>query len=78
MIAIITGDIINSRVVDPQLWMDKLKEILNTVGSEPMDWEIYRGDSFQLKTEPQKALLTAILLKSSIRHRGVRLREVWL
>lgn len=67
MEAIITGDIINSRAVEPQDWMVKLKEVLNTHGNEPGDWEIYRGDSFQLKTDPENALTVAILIKSAIK-----------
>jgi hypothetical protein len=30
-------------------------------------WEIFRGDSFQLVTEPEKALLTALILRSGFR-----------
>jgi len=67
MIAIITGDIINSRNVDAQKWMPELKTVLNTYGSEPKTWEIYRGDSFQIETLPEDALKAAILIKSSIK-----------
>jgi hypothetical protein len=68
MIAVITGDIINSRSVDPSQWMVNLKEVLNSVGTEPKDWEIYRGDSFQLKVQPDQALYVALLLKATINH----------
>ncbi len=67
MIAIITGDIINSRAVDPNKWIVKLKDVLSSIGTEPKDWEIYRGDSFQLRIHPKHALHTSILLKSSIK-----------
>ena len=67
MIAIITGDIINSRNVDTQKWMPELKTMLNTYGSEPKTWEIYRGDSFQIETLPKDALKAAILIKSTIK-----------
>ena len=67
MIAIITGDIVNSREVDATLWMKALKDTLQSYGQEPGDWEIYRGDSFQLKTTPTDALLCSFLLKSSIK-----------
>lgn len=67
MEAIITGDIINSRKVEVDLWMPKLKEELSKVGIEPKDWEIYRGDSFQVKTSPKNALEVAIKLKASIK-----------
>jgi hypothetical protein len=33
--------------VSSSLWMKDLKSVLNAYGNEP-DWEIYRGDSFQL------------------------------
>jgi len=67
MVAVITGDIVNSRKVAINLWMPKLKEELNKVGTEPKFWEIYRGDSFQLQTTPQNALVTALKLKATIK-----------
>ncbi|MHB1105808.1 MAG: transcriptional regulator [Lutibacter sp.] len=67
MIAIITGDIINSRSEDVNLWMPKLKEELRKIGAEPKHWEIYRGDSFQLQTSPQNALITALHIKAAIK-----------
>ena len=67
MKAIITGDIVNSRSVEAKQWVPKLKKALNLFGSEPKSWEIYRGDSFQLKVEPAIALHAAILIKSEIK-----------
>lgn len=67
MIAVITGDIINSRKGDVENWIHTLKATLNTYGSEPQNWEIYRGDSFQLSLAPEKALLAAIHIKSTIK-----------
>tara|TARA_R110001583_G_scaffold78855_2_gene213510 strand:+ start:1171 stop:1770 length:600 start_codon:yes stop_codon:yes gene_type:complete len=67
MTSILTGDIINSRNVTPQLWMSPLKEVLNRFGSEPKHWEIYRGDSFQLEVTAEKALKAAILIKATIK-----------
>lgn len=67
MTSIITGDIINSRNVAPQLWIPKLKSILNKYGSEPTQWEIYRGDSFQLEVHPTEALLACLLIKATIK-----------
>tara|TARA_B110000305_G_C19373082_1_gene605540 strand:- start:790 stop:930 length:141 start_codon:yes stop_codon:yes gene_type:complete len=46
MIAVITGDIINSRKGEVERWIGPLKETLNRYGVEPKNWEIYRGDSF--------------------------------
>ncbi len=67
MIAIITGDIINSRDIDAQQWMPELKKVLNKYGTEPRTWEIYRGDSFQIEISPNEALEAAILIKSTIK-----------
>ncbi len=67
MVAIITGDIINSRNVDVEKWMPELKKVLNKYGSEPESWEIYRGDSFQMETSPKDALKIAILIKTAIK-----------
>ena len=67
MVAVLTGDIINSRKGDVEGWIHFLKETLNTYGKEPKDWEIFRGDSFQLALDPKKALLAAIHIKASIK-----------
>jgi|SRR5690554_4324129 len=67
MIAVITADIINSREGEVGNWMDRLKKVLNYYGEEPKDWEIYRGDSFQLSIAPQKAILAAIHIKAVIK-----------
>ena len=49
MIAVITGDIINSQKSDSELWLPKLKELLGSWSTTPENWEVYRGDEFQLK-----------------------------
>ncbi|WP_298370534.1 SatD family protein [uncultured Lutibacter sp.] len=67
MTSVITGDIINSRNVGPQLWIPKLKSVLNKYGVEPTQWEIYRGDSFQLEVQPDEALLACLLIKATIK-----------
>ncbi|MCG2460777.1 SatD family protein [Flavobacteriaceae bacterium F89] len=67
MVAIITGDIINSDKQKVSVWMEPLKRKLATVGESPTDWEIYRGDEFQLRIQPQKALRTAIHIKALIK-----------
>ena len=67
MIAVITGDIINSKEGEVESWITLLKDTLNKYGSEPKNWEIYRGDSFQLSLDPKKALLAAIHIKSTIK-----------
>ncbi|WP_053977265.1 transcriptional regulator [Mangrovimonas xylaniphaga] len=67
MTSIITGDIINSRSLEPNEWMPSLKEVLNLYGTTPQQWEVYRGDSFQLEVPPEKALEAAILIKASLK-----------
>ncbi len=68
MIAVITGDIVNSRRQTAGKWQSKLKIALNKYGKEPMDWEIYRGDSFQLRLKkPALAFMAAIHIKSCIK-----------
>lgn len=68
MIAIITGDIINSQTDGASEWMDRLKSYLGNMGETPRDWEIYRGDEFQIKTTPENALRMAIQIKAIIKN----------
>lgn len=67
MIAVITGDIVNSTQGNAQVWLNCLKSALANYGSEPEIWEIYRGDSFQVSLPAQKALEAAYYIKASIK-----------
>jgi hypothetical protein len=68
MTSILTGDIINSRKKEDNFWLKTLKEILNTFGSSPKYWQIYRGDSFQLEIENcEKAFCTALKIKAALK-----------
>ncbi|HDZ06325.1 hypothetical protein LCGC14_0148510 [marine sediment metagenome] len=67
MIAIITGDIINSEDHPSSQWIDLLKNYFNQFGASPMNWEIYRGDEFQLKVTEKNALFTAIRIKAMLK-----------
>ena len=67
MVAIITGDIVNSKQVTAELWLDVLKKELRQYGRSPQNWEIFRGDSFQLEVEPKDALKVAISIKSILK-----------
>lgn len=68
MISIITGDIVNSRKLPSKIWIGGLKLIFNELGKNPADWEIYRGDEFQIEIKnPEDALLTAIKIKAYFR-----------
>ena len=68
MICIITGDIINSRKIPSQIWLGGLKKILNAVGENPENWDIYRGDEFQLEVKhPEDALIIALQIKAYLK-----------
>ena len=69
MIALITGDIINSRELEDQnLWIAPFKKLLGKWGETPKHWEIFRGDSFQLEIpDPSESLLAALQIKSLIK-----------
>ena len=63
MIAIITGDIINSQNSQSELWLPKLKDLLGSWSATPQNWEVYRGDEFQLKCSVDEVFHKALLLK---------------
>lgn len=68
MTSVITGDIIGSRQQKSNHWVDDLKKILSPFGATPSQWEVYRGDEFQIEVKnPEEALLTAILIKAHLR-----------
>ena len=68
MTSVITGDIINSKNVFPAIWLKTLKKELSNWGTTPKQWEIYRGDSFQVEIEDnRKALTAAIHIKAAIK-----------
>ena len=65
MISIITGDIVSSRRLSSKDWMSGLKLIFNNLGKSPVNWEIYRGDEFQIEIKnPEEALLVALHIKA--------------
>lgn len=70
MIAVITGDIINSRRVNSEIWLPRLKEYLSKIIPDTEKWEIYRGDSFQIEVEIEDALEIAICIKALIKSNG--------
>lgn len=67
MKAVITGDIINSRAEPADQWLPLLKGILKQYGKTPQQWEIFRGDSFQLIVPPKDALNAALQIKAGIK-----------
>jgi DNA-directed RNA polymerase specialized sigma subunit len=68
MVTTITGDIVHSQTVkDPSIWIKPLKQWFQTLGETPRDWQLYRGDSFQLEIETEDSLRIAIVIKSIIK-----------
>jgi predicted XRE-type DNA-binding protein len=75
MTSIITGDLINSRKLTSKAWIEDLKKLLATKGKNPADWEIYRGDQFQLEIQnPEEALMTALQIKAMLKTIKVSVR----
>lgn len=70
MTAIITGDIINSRTVAAKEWLHVLESTLAKFGTKEKEWEIFRGDSFQLEINSKDVLKTAFCLKTAIKTVG--------
>lgn len=66
MIAVITGDIINSRAL-PDEWLDALRNALNGLFGKNINWEIFRGDSFQVELDAKDAFINAIYIKACIK-----------
>ncbi|MBB4804105.1 hypothetical protein HNP37_004191 [Flavobacterium nitrogenifigens] len=67
MTSVITGDIIGSRQ-QSEHWVEDLKKILTPFGQTPSQWEVYRGDEFQIEvSNPEDALLVTILVKARLR-----------
>lgn len=69
MTSILTGDIIKSRSIkDSDIWLSVLKEALSASAKNTSDWDIYRGDSFQLETPSiADSLKAAIYIKACIK-----------
>ncbi len=65
MISIITGDIVNSRKKKSIIWIDNFKKLLHTFGKSPLDWEIFRGDEFQIEIKnPEDVFYVALQIKA--------------
>jgi len=68
MTSVITGDIIGSRQQTSKHWVEDLKTILSRFGATPSQWEVYRGDEFQIEIKnPKEALFSAILIKAHLK-----------
>ena len=80
--AVITGDLVNSTGIEGN-YKNVLNDITNDIRQyQQLDFmlEVYRGDSFQgLNTDPAKALLIRILIRTGLRRntRGKSLENIW-
>lgn len=76
MTSVITGDVINSKRSITKNWLRILKKELTRVGDSPKQWEIFRGDSFQVEIKnPTDALAFAFQLKAAFKsHNGFDVR----
>ena len=64
MIAILTGDVVKSNKVATYVWNKVLKDVLKNFGSSPQNWEMYRGDEFQVQiNDIRDALWASLLIK---------------
>lgn len=72
MIAILTGDIINSREGKAQDWLKFLKKVLSQYGEQNKDWEIFRGDSFQLLVPAEKAIIASLHIKAAVKTTSIQ------
>ncbi len=66
MIAVITGDMINSRALKDG-WISTLKDAIENLVVKKKTWEIFRGDSFQIELAAKDALIAAIYIKACIK-----------
>lgn len=69
MIAVIKGDIINSRTISkPDKWLRPLKDLFNEWGKTPQQWELAWGDAFQIEVSDTTSVLNkALQIKALIR-----------
>jgi hypothetical protein len=68
MTSVITGDIIKSRDIQPNIWLDSLKQALAKIEPDSHYWEIYRGDSFQIEVRDYKqSFISAVYIKACIK-----------
>jgi len=69
IISVLTGDIINSRAVKaPKDYLEILRKTLSSIGKEQENWEIFRGDSFQLEIEQTEAAFwKSVYIKAALK-----------
>ncbi len=63
---VLTGDVIGSRMADPERWLTSLRQALAAWGVEPRDWELYRGDQFTCAVPATSALQAAASIQATV------------
>jgi hypothetical protein len=65
LIAVISGKIVNSWTVNPNVWLFKLKHFFGSFGGTPHAWEIFGGNAFLLKvSHPEECLFVGLIIKA--------------
>lgn len=67
LISVLTGDVVNSRNLSPDIWLRTIKKVLRQNKISSKKWEIFRGDMFQIEVDPLNALALAFKIKASIK-----------
>ena len=69
MTSVITGDIINSQSVNlPEAYLEQMRATLQVLGKEQKDWEIFRGDSFQVEIKsPLEVFWQCMYIKAALK-----------
>lgn len=63
MVAIITGDIVRSRMGNPDIWLPELTAALSAYADK---FDIFRGDSFQAEIPVNKVLESVFYIKATL------------
>ncbi|GHE34667.1 hypothetical protein [Sphingobacterium griseoflavum] len=71
MIAVITGDIVKSRSREPEVWLPILEKAIAIYAK---DYDVFRGDSFQLEVSLAQALTAAFYIKAAMIEVGLDVR----
>lgn len=64
MIVVLTGDVVESRSVNPNIWMPELEAALSHFSKK---YDIYRGDSFQAEVSLNDAFISVFYVKAAMR-----------
>lgn len=71
MVAVLTGDVIGSRKKDPAIWLPVLEKALQVYS---VNFDIYRGDSFQAKVNLSSVFVSVFYIKAAMVNIGLDVR----